>query len=159
MSDVLDTEAIATVMTDILDSIASVYEEAGVELPERQFIAMNSVVNDNCEQLSVAFQQMYMGPPGDQLETPSRCNDPRSIVLQIQLFRCIPVPQGRGNVPPTPEQMDESTRILTADCWLLMDGALSSIPAQWLGGIADVSVTDALGGYQAVQLNVVVAVP
>ena len=157
MSDVPNTEAIASAMTAVLESINAVYEQEGVGLPERQYIAMNTVAHD-CEQLTVAFQQMYAGPPGNQLEEPVRCESPRSIVLQVQLVRCIPVPQARG-AAPTPEMMIESTEELTRDCWLLMEAGLASAPALWLGGIADVSVTDPLGAFQAVQLNLVVGVP
>lgn len=145
-------------MCEIMDTIVSVYEEHDVQLPDRQYIAMNSVAHDK-EQLTIAFQQMYAGPPGNQMDVPVRCDGPRSIVLQIQLVRCIPVMGGRGQAP-TPEQMIESTNTLTADVWLLMDAVLKSPPAcDYLGAIADVSVTDPSGGMQAVQLNVSVGVP
>jgi hypothetical protein len=151
------TEAIHAAITGILDAIVVVYQDNDVSLPDRQYIAMNSVAHD-CEQLTVAFQQMYLGPPGGQLDTPLKCDAPRSIVVQVQLARCVPIPNSRGQAPSI-EQMNESTLIMTRDCMLLMEGVCASDAAQFLGYIADSSVTEPEGGIQAVQMNVVVGVP
>jgi hypothetical protein len=40
-----------------------------------------------------------------------------------------------------------------------MDAALGPISGEWLGAISDVGVTEPQGGFQAIVLNLVVAVP
>lgn len=158
MSDVPDEDAVADAMWAVLESIVGYYELKDYPLPERRYIAMNSVAHD-CEQLTVAFQQLYVGPPGNQLEEPMKCESPRSIVLQIQLVRCVPVVQVRGTAP-TAEQITDSTLQMARDSWMILEGAMLAPPVvNWLGAIADVAVTEPSGGFQAVQLNMVLSVP
>lgn len=156
-SEIPNTEIIAAVMNEILDSIVGTFELNDVVLPERRFITVGGTAHD-CEQLSVSFDQLVSGPPGAQTEEVSRCNDPRTIALTIELVRCIPTPKGRGSAVSTADLNYAATR-MTGDAWLLMDGAMSSQATEWLGALTDVAVTEPSGGFQATVLNMVVGVP
>ncbi len=156
-NEIPDTEIIFEIMQDVIDSIVAVYSDADVTIPARNIIAAGPTVHD-CEQLSITFEQMYSGGPGDQAEQPVRCESPRSVVLTVQLVRCIPTPVGRGQAP-SPEAMATSTSQLLKDVWLLMDGVMASRAAGYLGALADISVTPPDGAYQAVVANLVVGVP
>lgn len=156
-SEVPNTEIIAAVMNEILDSIVGVFEFNDVLLPERRFITVGGTVHD-CEQLTVSFDQLIAGPPGAQTEEVTRCNDPRTIALTIELVRCIPVARGRGSAVSAADLSDAATR-MTGDAWLLMEGAMASGSADYLGALTDVSVTEPSGGFQATVLNMVVGVP
>lgn len=158
LSDVPNKDAVHAMMRVILDSINQVFQDEDVTLPDRQFTSVGAVPHD-CEQLYISFVQMYLGPVGAEADEAQNCDSPRTAVMQIQLVRCIPRPTQRG-APPAAEVLDESTQQLTADAWLLMDGVGAANDAlDRPGMMADVSVTDASGGYQAVQLNLSMMVP
>lgn len=50
------------------------------------------------------------------------------------------------------------TIVQARDAWLLMDAATGAVD-DFLGVLADVSPTNPSGGFQAVALNLIVAVP
>lgn len=150
-------DAIATFMQSMMDTIVEKYAAEGVELPERQYLAVGEVVLDT-EQLTVSFIQMYLGPPGHQPDAVSRCHDPRSAVFQVQLTRCVPSPTTRTS-GPTAQAMTDHTWEKTADAWLLMDGVLEAYRDDFLGVMVDVSVSPAQGGFQSVILNVTSGIP
>ena|ERR1044072_3462096 len=156
LSGVPDVEAVFTLMQQLLDDIVYHFAENDVDLPGRQYVTVGQTAHD-CEQLTVGFIQMYLGTPGDRIEVPQNCQAPRSIVLTVQLVRKVALPQGR-TTPPDPEEITELTKQKTGDAWLLMD-AVQKNACDTFGVIADVSVTNPQGEYQAVQLNVSVGVP
>lgn len=149
-------ESLGVLLENVLDGVASTFDLANVVLPEKQYIATGEVAHD-CEQVTVSLIQMYLGAPGSQSEEPQRCNVPRSAVLQIQIARCLP-PAAPRSTGPSVAAMTEMTKIQARDSWLLMDAALSAVD-DYAGVLADVSVTNPAGGFQAVVLNLTVAVP
>ena len=157
-ADVPNTEVINAVMHDIVESVVQVYQDAGVDVPDRHMYTVGEPSPHDCEQLSVSLDQFYVGGPGDQAEQPMRCEAPRTVVLTVQLVRCIPTPRNR-TAAPTPEDMQLSTEQLTTDFWLLMDGVMAAECVNWLGALVDISTTPPQGGFQAVVANVVVGVP
>jgi hypothetical protein len=157
LRDLANTEVVYGVMQSVIDGIVAVYNAEDVDLPTRHILGVQATAHD-CEQLSIVFEQLYVGGPGDQAEQPMRCESPRSVVMTVQLVRCVPTMQARG-VPPTPAAMAESTSKQLTDTWLLLEGVMSSEAANYLGALADVTVTPPDGGYQAVQANVVVGIP
>ena len=157
MNDVVPpTQAIFQAMQDVLSSINSAFEAEGVVLPDRQYVMIGEAAHD-CEQLTVSFDQLFLGGPGDEITTPLRCEAARTIALSVQLVRCVPAITRQG--PPTAEQLTETTERLTQDSWLLLEGCINSIPANYLGALVDVTVTAPDGKFQAVQANLTVGVP
>lgn len=156
-SSVQGKDATGALMQAVLDSIVAKFEEEGVDLPDRRYLATGATAHD-CEQLTVSFVQMYLGTPGDPAESPQRCDSPRSVVLSVQLVRCLPTTPPRAS-GPQPAAISGMTERQTQDAWLLMDGAFGPIQNLWLDVLADVTVTDPQGQYQAIVLNLTVAVP
>lgn len=152
-----DQEIIGAVMEHIRLKINAVFEQADVSLPDRQYLTVGAEAHD-CEQLTVSFRQMYLGGPGDQAETPQKCNSPRSIVLTIQLVRKVAMPPSARNTTPAASAINDVTLGRVTDAWLLMDAAQTA-PDDYLGMLADVAITDPSGEYQAIVLNMTVGVP
>lgn len=172
MTEPIDTIAnpelsIFNVMQIVMDTINSVFSEYDVDLPARQFFefgGMGDVVHDSsCGQLTVSFEQMYNGLPGQQEQSPSRCNSPRTGVFVVELVRCTPTPKtGRNNAPrpPTVEEQNASALRQVTDAWLLMEGGMRAVDViGFTGGLADVSAGDESGGVQATILSLIVGIP
>lgn len=150
-------DAIYDLMQRVLDSIVIKFEQEEIELPERRYLSVGEVAHD-CEQLTISFIQMYLGPPGQQAEAPSQCHDPRTAVIQVELTRTMPPNESRSS-GPSPNAMNERTHDRTTDAWLLMDASLEAFQNEFTGVLTDVSVTNPQGGYQSVVLNLVVGIP
>lgn len=157
MNDVPDKEAIIAVAQDVLNSIVLKFDENDESLPTRRIITTGDVVHD-CEQLVITFVQLYIGGPGAEADQPQKCDSPRTGVFTVELIRCIPKITNRGSAP-SPEDLLASATQQLADAWLLVDGAMFSASAEFLGALTDVSVSEPKGGYQAVRLNLVIGIP
>lgn len=155
-------ETIYDFMEMLLTQINATFDEHGIALPERQFFdtGANEAPHD-CEQVTIAFQQMYNGLPGVQDQTPTACAGPRTASFVIEVVRCTPVMerQARGGplTPPSIEKLNASTKAQVIDAWLLTDAALLAAESFAIaGGLADTLVTPESGGYQAVVLNLAI---
>lgn len=139
----------------LLAKVGEIFAQCGVPLPDRQYIALASPAQD-CEQVTVAWQQSYIGPPGDEASAPQRCESPRSAVFQVVITRCIPVADDRNRAPKV-DALTESSKALMQDAWLL----LTSVNAMddYLGVIATVEAGEAQGGLQSVILTLTLGVP
>lgn len=155
-----DVDALGELLQLTLNSVASVFEVARVDLPERQYVAYGSVVAD-CEQLTVQLGQLYPGLPGADPSQVARCNGPRTAVLVVQLFRCAPVATGpRGQGAPSPRSITDATLRSVKDVWLMLDAAGAVDTAGWgTGVIAEVSPIDTSGGYIGVSMTLTITVP
>lgn len=156
LRDVPDHEVVGALMEQVLEHIVQYFEAAGLEVPGRRYLNVGQTAHD-CEQLTVSFQQIYAGAPGDRAETPQKCNSPRSVVLTIQTVRRVALPAGR-TTPPEPQEITDRTKQKTTDAWVMLDAALSLVD-DYIGAIADVTVTNPSGEYQATVLNLTVGVP
>ncbi len=143
-------------MQHVLDKIVDVFEQADVSLPDRRFLHVGATAHD-CSQVSVSFMQMYAGMPGGRVNEPQKCNAPRTAVLTIQIVRKIAMPEGRAT-PPTADNLTMHTHEKTQDAWLLMDASMTAVE-DYIGVLADVTVTPPQGEYQAVSLNLSVGIP
>jgi hypothetical protein len=139
----------------LLEQVRQIYARVGIALPSRQYVTLGTPAQD-CEQVTVAFQQTYIGPPGDEASTPQRCDGPRSAVFQITITRCVPTVDAKNRVP-TPEQMEPSTQALMQDAWLLL--STSQELDDYLGVIATVEATDPAGGLQSIVMTLTLGVP
>lgn len=156
-----DAYSVRDVMQGVLDRVVSIYASFGVPLPSRQYWTMGLPATD-CEQLVVSFVQMYLGAPGDEASNPQRCNQPRSIVMQVAVSRAIPSVGQTGRVP-TADKIEAGSEISAVDAWVLMSSI--NLLDQWdeagygIGVIATLSSTEPTGGIQTLVLQVTMAVP
>jgi hypothetical protein len=144
----------------LLEQIQNIFEQEDVALPERQILTVGAPTDVawDCEQLVVSFDQIYNGLPGQQEQVPSNCSGPRTAVLTAQLVRCVPTGEisRAGMIPPAPAQMTATAEQFMIDAWLLMDGGMTFADSQqFLGGLADVTIAPAQGGFQASVLTII----
>lgn len=149
---------------ELLARINQVYIDNDETLPSRQFISggRNTDAPHDCEQVVVSFEQVYNGPPGAQVQEPSTCASPRSVVFTVEVVRCQPPAtkvDGRSQKmsPPTPSALSAAARVQAIDAWLLLDaGLMYAEDMSYLGGLGDVTVGPESGLYQGVILSLVV---
>jgi len=154
--------SLKNLLDQVLQVIVDRYAHHGVTLPPRQYWTAGQEAID-CEQLVVSFQQMYIGPPGDEATQPQRCNSPRTTVLKAVVAREIPTNSGRGLVP-TADKIEQGSYIAAVDTWVLLDCV--AFLDQWettgnfgLGVIGTVDVDPPSGGFQTVTATFTIAVP
>jgi hypothetical protein len=157
-----DALSLKNLLDDVLQVIVDRYAHHGVTLPTRQYWIAGQEALD-CEQLVVSFQQLYIGPPGDEATKPQRSNSPRSVVLKATIAREIPTINGRGHIP-TGDKIQEGSNIAAVDAWVLLDCV--AFLDQWentgafgLGVIGTVDIESPEGGFQAVTATFTIAVP
>lgn len=146
----------------VLEVIVDRYAYHAVTLPTRQYWTMGQEAID-CEQLVLSFQQLYIGPPGDEAASPQRCNSPRSAVLKATIAREIPTANGRGHAPAE-DKIQDAAYISAVDAWVLLDCV--AFLDQWngtgafgLGVIGTVDAESPEGGFQTVTATFTIAVP
>jgi len=108
------------VASDILECVADALEDAGVEVPERQYVHQGEVALDtcpDCAQLVVSFMGLEHAIPGGDLEI-AACAPPRTATFDVWLTRCVPVLHENGD-PPTAEELTASAEELNTDAWVL----------------------------------------
>lgn len=156
--------SIATMLDTILERLVGGFEQAGVDLPDRRYWTTGTPSID-CEQVTVSFNQAYIGPPGDEANEPQKCNSPRTAQLSIQIARCIPGMVGPKSRAPSGEAMQEAAKKQVIDAWVLLDISSSfdtwdaDLPGRGLGVIATVNAGEPQGGYQVTTLQLTVAIP
>lgn len=164
----------------LLDWIVAWYEAnpAPVQpLPERRFVAAGApreVPWDlQAGQVTVALDRLLtaLDPAAPAVAARSPRRDPgnlgriqRSAALEVQIVRCVPVPEDLF-VPPPVEELAAQGRILTADAGHLLSAAVDAVRAGTLlrehvgqGGVqlGDVFPLGPMGGAAAVSLLVTV---
>ena len=157
-----DSQSLKNLLDDILQVVVDRYAHHSVTLPSRQYWMAGQEAFD-CEQLVVSFQQLYIGPPGDEATAPQRCNSPRSAVLKATVVREIPTSSGKGLVPAS-DKLEQGSYIAAVDAWVLLDCV--AFLDQWeatgafgLGVIGTVDIPSPEGGFQAVSATFTIAVP
>lgn len=118
-------------------------------LPSRQIVATGEQPAD-CEQFVVAFGEMERGFIDGEMA--GGCNPPIIVEYKVQVVRCIPTPDSRGN-PPTVEAVMKASRQAAIDANLLMEAVCSlslwpSVEAQ-----GSIEVGEPSGGMQSVTLT------
>lgn len=145
----------------VLDRVRNVFQSYNVNLPQRQYWTLSQPAID-CEQVVVSFIQMYLGTPGDEASMPQRCHVPRSAVLSISIARAVPTVGANGRAP-SPERIEEASSQGAIDAWVLMEAVrefdMWDGSGYGLGVIATVDVSPPEGGFQAVNMQLTLAVP
>jgi hypothetical protein len=162
MADVSsDSLHLRDMMDGVLERVRTIFQSYNVPLPSRQYWTLGQPAID-CEQLVVAFSQLYLGTPGDQATTPQRCHVPRTVTMNIIVSRQIPTVGNNGKAPAG-SKIEEASYISAVDAWVLMESI--NLLDQWdetgygLGVIATLDVIGPEGGFQSVNLQVTMAVP
>lgn len=152
-----DVDDLAQLADKLLAKVQEIFGQVGIALPGRQYVTLGSPAQD-CEQLTVSWQNAYAGLPGQEMSEAQRCDAPRSAVFIITITRCVPVSDGAGGSrPPKTSDLITSAHGLYHDAWLLLISAQSM--DDYLGIIANVEAGDAQGGLQSVALSVTLGVP
>jgi hypothetical protein len=152
-----DIDDLAQLADALLAKVQEVFGQVGIALPGRQYVTLGTPAQD-CEQVTVAWQNAYAGLPGQEMNDAQRCDAPRSAVFIITITRCVPVADGAGSTrPPKASDLTISAHELYHDAWLLLISAQSM--DDYLGIIANVEAGDAQGGLQSVALSVTLGVP
>lgn len=150
---------VASFMERVLETIVEKFAEKGVELPGRRYIFFGMPAAD-CAQLTVALQQLYLGPPGLPASEPTPCNAMTSAVLRIELLREVPIPGDREmTVPVAKLTAAANQQILDAE--ILLDALEPMCGATWggMGVFADVSMGTEQGMYAGPVMNLTAGVP
>lgn len=151
---------VAWVMDAILQGIEEAFGYYDIELPSLRYKTLGGVVHD-CEQVTVSLIQAYLGPPGDQASGPQPCFGPRTGVFQIELVRCFDdgsttnVRSGKGTAPDA-TTISSYADSRAEDIWAFLD--VPQFVPDYNAAIADVSVTDPQGKFQAVVMNLVIQI-
>jgi hypothetical protein len=156
-----DAVSLPRLAQSILDAVVSVFEQAGVDLPERRYTVVGAPAHD-CEQVTVEFQQLYLGPPGDQAQSPQHCDAPRTAYFQVEIARAVPViesQRGSRTKAPAPDAIQEVAEQQMLDAYLLLEAGANAVDEFGLGTLADVAPGDPAGGFQGMTLNLTLAVP
>ncbi len=85
-------------MEQVLDTIVETFETAGVDLPDRRYITFATPASD-CAQLTVALQQLYLGPPGLPAQEATPCTSPTTATIRVEVLRPVPIPDNRNTAP------------------------------------------------------------
>lgn len=145
-------------LTATLDAIVEVFEEEGVDLPDRRYVAFGTVAAD-CEQLTVALDQHYMGTPGGDPNALTRCGGPRTVAMTVQLFRTTAAQTARQATPSVASLSKNAEKHLR-DAWVLLNAAERVDSIAWgTGVIAEVTAAEAAGGLVGCNMSLVVPVP
>lgn len=156
-----DSLHLRDMMDGVLERVRTIFQSYNVPLPSRQYWTLGQPAID-CEQLVVAFSQLYLGTPGDQATAPQRCHVPRTVTMNIIVSRQIPT-VGQNGKAPAGRKIEEASYISAVDAWVLMESI--NLLDQWdetgygLGVIATLDVIGPEGGFQSVNLQVTMAVP
>jgi hypothetical protein len=157
-----EAKNLANFLEEVLARVVVVYDSYNMPMPTRRYYTLATPVVD-CEQICVAFVQMYLGTPGDEATEPRRCHDPRTATIQIQVARAVPVSQGNGQ-PPRAQDIQNAAYVSALDAWILMESinnfdVWSGDGPFGLGVIATVDADPPEGGFQTTRLTITMAVP
>lgn len=159
-NDVEPIDKIGWVMGNIMKAVEEKFELYGIELPELRYLTMATPVHD-CAQVTVTLIQAYVGPPGDQAAGPQPCGGPRTGVFQVEVVRCFEDGSTTNlkraqSTAVDPDVITTYALERARDVWTLLDAA-GEIP-DYNAVIADASLSEPLGKFQAAVLNLVVQI-
>lgn len=157
MAPTADDLSLVTLSQTLLDGVIDGYATRGIALPTRQYYTVGTPAND-CEQLVVAWQQSYLGVPGDEASEPKQCRaDPRTAVFAVQICREVPVVNDSGK-PPTAAAIQARSDVLLLDAYVLLE-IVASIDPFGIGVITTADVVEVSGGLGCIQVQTVLAIP
>jgi len=159
----VDSEALRlkNMLDGVLERVQSVYQSYNVSLPNRQYWMIGEPALD-CEQVVVAFDQLYLGTPGDEIAQPNRCNVPRTATFRILVSREVAIVGVNGR-PPSGDKIQQTSVLPTIDAWILMETVrefdMWDDTGYGLGVVAQLQISGPDGGFNTVGLSITIAVP
>lgn len=156
-----DSFNLVYLLDGVLERVSQVFQDHNVTLPKRRYWTFGTPVVD-CDQIVVAFNQLVLGTPSQQVNEPSRYHVPRTATMTISIAREVPV-VGQNGRPPAPEHIERAAQVSAVDSWILMESV--NLLDQWdqdgygLGVVATLDANDSEGGYQIISMQVTMAVP
>lgn len=147
----------------ILENIEGIFAQYGVDLPEKRYITIGGQGDTahDCDQVTVSWEQSYNGTPGNQSQTPSKCENVRTGVFVVELVRATAVGRGLTNKPTAPSASDytEKAKQQMLDATILYEAGLTAAETTWLsGGLVDISAGTPQGERQAIIMTVTMVV-
>jgi hypothetical protein len=126
-----DTRATLTAKA-LLDAVVGGYETAGVDLPERQLVALGLPAWD-CEQLTVSIERIYAHGGDVNIEAPTVTHAHpgflmRAAVMSVLLLRCVPTSDDSGT-PPAAEDEQAGALAVYADQQLVENAIIDAYNA------------------------------
>lgn len=156
-----DALNLKNMLDGVLERVESVYQSYNVPLPGRRYWMIGEPALD-CEQVVVAFDQLYLGTPGDEVAQPHRCDVPRSATFRIMVSREVAV-VGMNGRPPTGDKIQQTSVLPTIDAWVLMETVrefdMWDETGYGLGVVAQLQISGPEGGFNTVGLSITIAVP
>ena len=152
-----EMRSIPDYLARVLETVVATFEQAGVPLPDRRYWTVGGVVAD-CPQLTVHLTQVYKGLPGDDPGEVQRCGGPRTVAMTVQLFRSVPL--GNGRQPPSTTIIMRDSETSAIDAWLLLDAAEQVDAMGWNTGImAEVNIAEPAGGLVGLTMMLTAPLP
>lgn len=152
---------IASAAHHLMNTVVTTYENAGIVLPMRRIVTVGSIGSPavDGEIVAVMYGGAYTGTPGNELTTPYslRNNAPRSMSLNVELWRKFPGLSAEGQAPRA-EAISAASEPLMHDSWLLLDAAFMA-DQLGVGVIANAGVNEPQGDYAGVTMTVEMQVP
>lgn len=148
---------VASAARYLLDAIVRVFDENEVELPARRVITIGSLAVDT-PVLAVMFGGVAVGPPGNELNVPFRGESPRSITLNVELWRSTPAFESAGGAEPSAETVTATAEAAMNDSWLLLQAAYVS-DQTGVGIVANVTPSAPQGERHGVSMIVEQQIP
>lgn len=144
------------------DTIVNAPDSPITALPERREIVIGALaVDDKRGVLGVMFGGTHVGPPGNELSSPFKGNQPRSAIFNVELWR--PVDTGRSGAAaaraPKAAVIIDQAKTAMLDSWYLIEAAFKCDFPGGPGVIASTSPLAPSGGQQGIQLSLTLQVP
>lgn len=146
-------------MEKVLQTVVDEFAAAGVDLPARRYITF-AVPAADCDQVTVALQQLYLGPPGLPATEPTPCSAPTSAVLRIEILRPVPIPTDSSLSVPVIE-LKASAYQQIRDAEILLQSVSRMCGGTWggMGVFADVTMGAEQGAFAGPVMNLTAGVP
>lgn len=112
----LDPTTVYDIASDLLTSVASRLEDAGLIVPARRYVHAGEIAWD-CEQLVVSGGLLSHAFPGEAAKV-EFCSPPRHVRFEVSLARCVPSLTDDGGPPPV-DDLDAAASSTLADLWSL----------------------------------------
>lgn len=124
---------------DLLQRVIDAFDEAGVQLPDVQYVAPGSTVAFDGPQLTVHMTGLELGAPSITHNRHEQLPHADSFFARYLVTIIRDTPTGEGETPPSPDSLFDSAKENMTDIWVLTDALLEirngCIPGQ--GGLVD----------------------
>lgn len=115
-----------------LDIVAAAYVDLDVDLPERQYVADGTPAWD-CEQVVVYVERTFSGLADQETVAIQECLLIRSASLWVEVVRCVPVLDDRGDAPAA-DDIEASAQVILADPLIITNALVAAYRAGTFGG-------------------------